>query len=107
MEKYFFKGAALRLSRAESLHLEGMGRQEKRAMLAQDVGGMMRILEMVVDYTEGSSSQDAEMKNLRAKLAASEKALVEKDKSLKLSEEESGKISEEHMVLFLERKDLE
>ena len=67
----------------------------------------MRILEMSVAYTEGSSSQETEMMNLQVKLATSEKALVEKDKALKLSEEESGKLSEERMILFLERKDLE
>ena len=76
-------------------------------MLAQDVGGLMRILEMAVAYTEGSSSQEAEMKNLRAKLATSEKALVEKDKALKLFEEEPGRLSEERMVLLLEKKDFE
>ena len=47
------------------------------------------------------------MKNLWAKLATSEKALVEKDKSLKLSEEELGRLSKERRVLLLERKDLE
>ena len=47
------------------------------------------------------------MKNLRVKLAAREKAFVEKDKALKLSEEESGKLSEECRVLLLERDGLE
>ena len=72
--------------------------------LAQDAGGPMWILEMVVAYTEGSSSHEAEMKNLWPKLAASEKALIEKDKSLKLFEEESGKLSEERRVLWLEKE---
>ena len=45
----------------------------KRAMLAQDAGGLMRILEMVVAYTEGSSLLEAELKKLRAKLAATKK----------------------------------
>ena len=61
----------------------------------------MRILEMVVAYTEGNSSQEMEIKNLRAKLAAAEKALVDKDKALKLVEAELGKLSEERNALML------
>ena len=75
------------LPRDESLHLEGLGRPEKTAMLAQDAGGLMRILEMVVAYIGGSSFQEAELKNLRAKLAASEKARIEEEKARKLSDE--------------------
>ena len=76
-------------------------------MLVQDAGSLMQILEMVVSYTEGSSSQETEMKNLWVKLATSKRALVKKDKSLKLSEEESGRLFEECMVLLLEKNDLE
>ena len=47
------------------------------------------------------------MKNLRVKLAATEKALVEKDKALKLVEAESGKLSEERNTLMLGRESLE
>ena len=54
--------------------------------LAQDAGSLIQILGMVVAYTEGSSSQEIEIKNIRAKLAATEKAVVDKDKSLKLAE---------------------
>ena len=54
LEKSFFKGATLRLPRDESLYLKGLGYLEKRAMLEQDAGGLMRILEKVVAYTEGS-----------------------------------------------------
>ena len=56
LERSFFESATLHLPRAESLLLEGMNRPEKRVTLAQDAGGLMRILEMVVVYTEGSSS---------------------------------------------------
>ena len=41
----------------------------------------MQILELVVSYTEGSSSQEAELKNLRAKLVASEKARIKEEKA--------------------------
>ena len=84
-----------------------MNRPEKRVTLAQDAGRLMRILEMEVVYTEGSSSLEAEGKNLLAKLAVSENALVEKGKALKLSEEESGKLSEERRVLLAERESLQ
>ena len=107
LEKTFFEGAALCLPWAESLHLEGTGHLEKMVMLVQDVGGLMRILEMVVAYTEGSSSQEAEMKNLQAKVAASEKAWVEEEKSRKLFDEETGRLSEECRVLLLKNKYLE
>ena len=86
LERYFFEGATLRLPRAESLLLERMACPEKRATLTQDAGGLMRVLEMEVAYTKAGLSQEAEMKNLRVKMAASEKALVEKYKSLKLFE---------------------
>ena len=52
-------GASLRLPRAKSLHLEGLGLPEKRAMLAQDGSGLMRFLEIDIAYTEGISSQEA------------------------------------------------
>ena len=56
MEKYFFEGATLRLPHAKYLHLEETGRPKKRVMLAQDAGGLMRVLEMAVAYTVGSPS---------------------------------------------------
>ena len=64
LERSFFESATLRLPRAESLLLEGTSHPEKRATLAQDEGGLMRILEMVVAYIKGSSSQEMEIKNL-------------------------------------------
>ena len=66
----------------------------------------MRILEMVVTYTEGSSSQATKIRNLRAKLAAAEKALIDTDKVLKLAETESGKLAEEHIVFMLKSESL-
>ena len=84
-----------------------MGRLEKRAALAQEACGLMQILEVAVAYTEGISSQEAKMKNLQAKLVVSKKALPEKDKALKLFEEESGKLSEERRVLLLKREGIE
>ncbi|CAI8617503.1 unnamed protein product [Vicia faba] len=107
LEKNFFEGAALRLPQAESLHLEGLDLSEKRAMLVQNVGGLTRILEMVVAYTDGNSSQEAELKNLWAKLAASEKKVLEEEKAQRLSKKESGRVSEEHRILLLEKKALE
>ena len=67
----------------------------------------MRILEMAFAYIEGSSSQEVELKNLQAKLAASEKAQIKVERAWKLFEEESGRLSEECRVLLLEKKDLE
>ena len=76
-------------------------------MLAQDAGGLMRILEMVIAYTAGSSSQEAELKNLQAKLATSEKARIKEEKARKMSDKETGRLFEECRVLLLEKKDLE
>ena len=56
LEKAFFERAALWLPQVESLHLEGLDHLKKRVMLAQDASGLMRILEMVITYTEGSTS---------------------------------------------------
>ena len=47
------------------------------------------------------------MKNLQTKLAASEKGQIDEEKARRISEEESGRLYEKHMILLLEKKDLE
>ena len=73
LERAFFEGVALQLPQAESLHLEGLDRPEKRAVLVQDVGSLMRVLEIPVTYTKENSSHEVELKKLRAKLVAVQK----------------------------------
>ena len=58
--------------------LEELDRPIKRTTLAQDVRVVMRVLEMVVAYTEGGTSLEVKVRKLRTKLAKAEKECGDK-----------------------------